>query len=172
MIFVPFLYNGFGFGISLKPCMFQGKHLYFAFKCALCNLSLFFVPLPPVLPFPFSFLSPCHIPFCPPTPPHLFLPPLSQYVVVNWPREVSLCGRVNTSVLWTTSECTELAASAARTSLKGRWCPPSARPTTLAASSVPLASKKQDVRSRHHSQHTRDLTYHSTSIHPLSKSSI
>lgn len=109
-------------------------------------LSLLFSP-PSVLSFPFSFPSPCHIPSCPSSP-LLLPPPLSQYVVVNWPREASLCGRVNTSVLWTTSECTELAASAARTSLKGRWCPPSARPTTLAASSVPLASKKQDVRSR------------------------
>lgn len=65
-----------------------------------------------------------------------------QFVVVNLPREAFLCGRVNTSVLWTTSGCTALDASAARTSLRGKWCLPWAKPTTPAASSAPPASKK------------------------------
>lgn len=75
-------------------------------------------------------------------PPPFPVPFLSQYVDVNWPREVSLCVRENTSVPWTTSGCTGLAASAARTSSRGRWCPPWARPTTPAALSAPPASKK------------------------------
>jgi len=70
-------------------------------------------------------------------------PPLPQFVVVNLPREASLCGRVNTSVLWTTSGCTGLAASAARTSSRGRWFQLSGRPTIPAALSAPCASKIQ-----------------------------
>lgn len=135
----------FEFRISLKPFMFQEKHSDFAFKYVqspiLSNLSLSsFCPLLlSILPFscylfPLSFLYP------------FTLPPLSQFVVVNWPREASSCGRASTSVLWTTSGCTGLAASAARTSSRGRWYPPWARRTTPAASSVPPASKKQGFR--------------------------
>lgn len=92
-----------------------------------------------------SPLSLCFSSYLSPSSLHHFTFPTNQCAVVSWPREASLCVWANTSVLWTTSECTGLAASAARTSLREKWCPPWARPTTLAASSAPPAGKELNL---------------------------
>lgn len=139
--FCPSLHNGLGFKLAIHVAGEALIFSVFTFKCDRFCLSclVFLSPLISIL----FFSHPLSCTLLPSLP--LPLPFLSQYVDVNWPREASSCVRVNTSVLWTTSDCMGLAASAARTSSRGRWCPPWARPTTPAASSAPPASKKRDV---------------------------
>lgn len=95
--------------------------------------------------FPVPFLFPLAILYLlPPSSslPSLMVPFFFQFVVVNWPREDFSCGKENTCVRWITSVSTGLAASAARTSSKERWCLRWERLTTPAALSAPPASKK------------------------------
>lgn len=115
--------------------------VFFPFKCdTFCQAVLILFPLPPPL---LSLSISCNLlPFLYPS---LSVLSLSQCVDRSWPREASLCVRVSTSVPWTISGCMGLAASAARTSSREKWCLPWARPITPAASSALHASKKKNV---------------------------